>query len=72
VAQRPEFAERITEPRMLVGVVSTDATTMTVRVTLHTVPSLRDTLTRALREEAIADLARAGYLADTTGPATPT
>jgi moderate conductance mechanosensitive channel len=72
VAQRPEFAERITEPRLLVGVVSTDATTMTVRVTLHTVPSLRDTLTRALREEAIADLARAGYLADTTGPATPT
>jgi small conductance mechanosensitive channel len=67
VAQRPEFAERITEPRLLVGVVSTDATTMTLRVTLHTVPSLRDPLTRALREEAIADLARAGYLADTTG-----
>jgi small conductance mechanosensitive channel len=67
VAQRSEFAEHSSEPPTLVGLVSTDASTITLRVTLHTVPSQRETLARALREETIADLARAGHLLD--GPA---
>ena len=46
--------------------MNADATTITVRVTLHTVPSKRDALTRALREEAMGTLARAGHLLDTT------
>jgi small conductance mechanosensitive channel len=66
VAERPEFADSVTEPPMLVGVVNADAATITVRVTLHTVPSKRDALTRALREEAMGALARAGHLLDTT------
>jgi len=68
VAERPEFADSVTEPPMLVGVVSADAATITVRVTLHTVPSKRDALTRALREETMGTLARAGHLLDTTAP----
>jgi moderate conductance mechanosensitive channel len=65
VAQRPEFSEHCSEPPTLVALVSTDASTITLRVTLHTVPSQREALARALREETIADLARAGHLLDT-------
>jgi hypothetical protein len=36
-----------------------DATTLTLRVMLNTVPSQRDSLTRALREAALADLSAA-------------
>jgi moderate conductance mechanosensitive channel len=60
VAARPEFAQQSTEPPTLVGLVDADASTITVRVTLHTVPSQRSALTRALREEAVVALARAG------------
>jgi small conductance mechanosensitive channel len=59
VAAMPEFAPQSTEPPVLVGFVDADASTITLRVTLHTVHSQRDGLTRALREEAIAALARA-------------
>jgi moderate conductance mechanosensitive channel len=59
VAARPEFAGHSTEPPQLVGLLSTDATTITVRVMMHTIPSQRDALTRALREESVAALARA-------------
>jgi small conductance mechanosensitive channel len=60
VAQLPEFVHHCTEPPKLVGFVTSDAATITLRVMLHTVPSQRDALTRALREEAVAALARAG------------
>lgn len=60
VAARPEFSGRSTEPPSLVAIRDTDATTMTVRVMLHTVPSQRDALTTALREEAVVALAREG------------
>ena len=59
VAARPEFAAHCSEPPSLVGVVGADATTVTMRVMLHTVPSQRDVLTVALLEESVAALARA-------------
>jgi moderate conductance mechanosensitive channel len=59
VAARPEYAAHCTEPPSLVGVVGADASTVTMRVMLHTVPSQRDALTGALREESVAALARA-------------
>jgi small-conductance mechanosensitive channel len=61
VAQRPEFAKQITEPPNLVGLLASDVSTITLRVMLHTVPSQRDALTRALREECVAALAQAAY-----------
>ena len=60
VEARPEFSGRSTEPPTLVCFQSADATTMTLRVMLHTVPSQRDALTTALREEAMVALARDG------------
>jgi small conductance mechanosensitive channel len=62
VAERPEFAGHTTEPPTPVFVLAADATTMTLRVTLHTVPSQRDAIARALREVALSDIARAGHL----------
>ena len=59
VATSAEFAQHCTEPPKLVGLQNADSSTITVRVTLLTVPSQRDALTRALREEAVAALARA-------------
>jgi moderate conductance mechanosensitive channel len=59
VSQLPQFALHSTEPPTLVGFVNADVATITLRVTLHTVPSQRDALERALREEAIVALARA-------------
>jgi small conductance mechanosensitive channel len=56
VAQRPEFTEQCTEPPHPVQLIAADATTLTLRVMLNTVPSQRDTLTRALREAALAEL----------------
>jgi small-conductance mechanosensitive channel len=60
VAAQPQFAAHTTEPPVLVGFIDADALTMTMRVTLHTVHSQRDALTRTLREECVAALARAG------------
>jgi small conductance mechanosensitive channel len=60
VATRPEFSGHTTEPPSLVRILSADATTMTVRVMLHTVPSQRDALSTALREEVVVALARDG------------
>ncbi len=72
VAQRPEFAAHCTEPPNLVGLLAADSSTITMRVMLLTVPSLRDPLTRALREEAIAALAQAHlWPADVAPPAAP-
>ncbi len=72
VASQPEFAARSTEPPNLVGLFAADASTITMRVTILTVPSQRDALTRALREEAISALARAQlWPADATPPAAP-
>ena len=59
VATSAEFAPHCTEPPKLVGLQDADSATITVRVILLTVPSQRDALTRALREEAVAALARA-------------
>ncbi len=59
VATRPAFAAHSTEPPTVVGLQSADATTLTLRVMLLTVPSQRDPLTRALREATLEALARA-------------
>jgi small-conductance mechanosensitive channel len=61
VAQREEFVDQCTEPPVLVGFVAADAATFTLRVTLHTVPSQRDALTRAVREETIVELAQGNH-----------
>lgn len=58
VATSPDFAGQSTEPPVLVGLQSADATTITMRVTLLTIPSQRDALTRALREATLAALAK--------------
>ena len=72
VANEPEFAAHCTEPPILVGLLDADATTITLRVMLLTVPSQRDALTRALREAAITALAQARlWPADVTPPAPP-
>ncbi len=72
VARRPEFAAHTTEPPTIVGLLGADAATITLRVMLLTVPSQRDALTRALREEAITALAKAGlWPADVSPPAAP-
>jgi small conductance mechanosensitive channel len=67
VSQRAEFAEHTTEPPNIVGLFAADATTITMRVMLLTVPSQRDPLTRALREATIEALAKAAFW-----PADPT
>jgi small-conductance mechanosensitive channel len=72
VATSPAFAGHCTEPPTVVGLQSADATTVTVRVTLLTVPSQRDALTRALREAALVALAQASlWPAEVEPPATP-
>jgi small conductance mechanosensitive channel len=60
VAEWPEFQPWCTEPPTLVGTVASDTSSLTVRVMLKTVPSQRDALERALRQEAIGALAVAG------------
>jgi small conductance mechanosensitive channel len=60
VAETSQFAGHISEPPTLVAIEGADASTITLRVTLLTVPSQRDALTCALREEAVAALANAG------------
>jgi moderate conductance mechanosensitive channel len=59
VATSPAFAGHSTEPPVVVGLQSADATTITMRVTLLTIPSQRDALTRALREATLEALAKA-------------
>jgi small conductance mechanosensitive channel len=72
VAALPEFVGHSTEPPQLVGLLSADATTITLRVMLHTIPSQRDALTRALREESVAALARAQlWPAEVAPPSVP-
>ncbi len=72
VAADPAYAAHCTEPPTLVGLLDADASTITMRVMLLTVPSQRDALTRALREASIEALAKAElWPADTTPPTTP-
>jgi len=72
VAARPQFAGHSTEPPHLVGLLAADSATITLRVMLHTIPSQRDALTRALREAAISALARARlWPAEVAPPAAP-
>jgi small conductance mechanosensitive channel len=71
VARRPEFAAHCTEPPTVVGLLTADASTITLRVMLLTVPSQRDVLTRALREAAVTALAKAAlWPAEVAPPAT--
>jgi moderate conductance mechanosensitive channel len=72
VARRPEFAAHCTEPPTLVGLLTADASTITLRVMLLTVPSQRDVLTRALREAAVTALAKAALWPAEVAPPTPT
>jgi small conductance mechanosensitive channel len=72
VATSPTFAGHCTEPPILVGLESADATTITMRVTLLTIPSQRDPLTRALREATLEALAKASlWPAVVEPPASP-
>jgi moderate conductance mechanosensitive channel len=59
VAHSEAFAAHCTEPPSLVTFVDATENTLTLRVTLHSVPSERDALTRALREEAVVALSQA-------------
>jgi moderate conductance mechanosensitive channel len=59
VARSEQFVAHVTEPPTLVTFVDSTENTLTLRATLHTVPSQRDALTRALREEALVELNRA-------------
>jgi moderate conductance mechanosensitive channel len=59
VAHLPAFAQHCTVPPQAVQLMGADATTLILRVMLNTVPSQRDSLTRALREAALSDLAAA-------------
>ena len=59
VADSEPFAGHTTEPPALVTFLDSTETTLTLRVMLHSVPSQRDALTRALREQAIVDLSQA-------------
>ena len=78
VATDPAFAAHVTEPPTVVGLQSADATTITLRVTLLTIPSQRDPLTRALREATLEALAQAALWPavveppGSTPPAAPT
>jgi small-conductance mechanosensitive channel len=73
VATGPPFAAHCTEPPNLVGLLAADSSTITMRVMLLTVPSQRDALTRALREEAITALAKAElWPLDAAPPPAPT
>jgi small-conductance mechanosensitive channel len=58
VAHSEQFAAHCTEPPTLVALIDSTESTFTLRVTLHSVPSERDALTRALREEAVVALSR--------------
>ena len=70
VATTAEFSAHTTEPPNVVGLLGADATIFTMRVTVLTVPSQRDALTRALREAVVSALAKAGlWPADATPPA---
>jgi small conductance mechanosensitive channel len=72
VATGPAFAGHCTEPPSVVGLQSADATTITMRVTLLTIPSQRDALTRALREAVLEALAKASlWPAEVEPPAPP-
>jgi moderate conductance mechanosensitive channel len=72
VATSPAFAGHCTEPPTVVGLQCADASTITMRVTLLTVPSQRDPLTRALREATLAALAKASlWPVGVEPPATP-
>jgi small-conductance mechanosensitive channel len=72
VATSPTFAGHCTEPPVLVGLQCADATTITMRVTLLTIPSQRDPLTRALREATLEALAKAAlWPVAVEPPATP-
>jgi moderate conductance mechanosensitive channel len=61
VAASEEFAGHTTEPPVLVTLIGSTENTLTMRILLHSVPSQRDALTRALREQAIVDLSRAEF-----------
>ena len=72
VATSPAFAGHCTEPPILVGLECADATTITMRVTLLTIPSQRDPLTHALREASLVALAKASlWPVVVEPPATP-
>ena len=61
-----------TEPPELVTLIDSTDSTLTLRVMLHSVPSQRDALTRALREQAILDLSQAQLWPAAAAAAAPT
>jgi small conductance mechanosensitive channel len=71
VAATPEFSAHSTEPPHVLGLSAADATSVTLRVTLLTIPAQRDALTRALRESVIGALAAAGLWPNDDPPAPP-
>jgi small conductance mechanosensitive channel len=72
VAASEPFADLVTEPKMLVTFIDSTDSTLTLRVTLHTVPSKRSALSRALREESVVALSDAAlWPADAASPGPP-
>jgi small-conductance mechanosensitive channel len=59
VAASEPFAGHCTEPPSLVTFIDSTESTLTLQVTLNTVPSQRDAVARALREAAVVELSRA-------------
>jgi small-conductance mechanosensitive channel len=53
VAQAPRFASTSPQPPEVLGVIASDATSVTVRTMVRTVPTHRDALERALRQSLI-------------------
>jgi small conductance mechanosensitive channel len=70
VASSEQFSGHSSEPPNLVDFIGATEYTLTLRVTLHSVPSQRDALSQALREEAVAALA-AAHLWPATSPVPP-
>lgn len=70
VAADPHFAGAAHPPAEVLGVVSADATTCTLRVTLRTRPSTRDAVERALRQAVLEDLIGAGLWVQPAGGTT--
>jgi small-conductance mechanosensitive channel len=69
VARRPRFAPSCPEPAEVLGVVATDTSSITVRVSVRTEPGQRDALQRAVREAVVERLVADGLWPTPADPA---
>ena len=59
-ARNPRFGGGHEEPPQMVGIISTEGESLTLRITARTRPTWRDPLERAIREHVIQELVGAG------------